>query len=200
MYMPTKIQLPNEELFRKDCDVMRWHQLVKKYGVSKNTVKLWKKEYKISNVGVAGARKIVWDVAENGCWNCISHKASNHGYPQGSYKLGRRSIAKVMYERKFGEVQKGLLMRHKCDNPMCINPDHLETGTTSDNMFDRDVRGRTAKAEDAGQAKLTWEQIRSIRAMKGKASQRKIAKMFDISQPNVHAIFVGKSWKEEDNG
>lgn len=193
--MPAKIQLPDREQFERDCGVMRGHQLVRKYAVSKNTIKLWKKVYGLSNVGVKGERKIVWDVMDNGCWNCVSHKPNNKGYPQGSAKLGRRSIARVMYQRHVGEIPEGLVIRHKCDNTMCINPGHLETGTMSDNMSDRDERGRAAQGENCGASKLTVGQVEAIRRLKGQMSQRVAAKLFGVSGSNVWHIWNNRTWR-----
>jgi len=63
------------------------------------------------------------------CWICTSHAAAiPHMYKN--------------YEAIHGPKPEGLVYRHKCDNIMCINPDHLETGTNSDNMQDMHKRGR----------------------------------------------------------
>jgi len=62
------------------------------------------------------------------------------GYPRmaGNVKVHRR-----IYEISSGLDIAGLVVRHKCDNPRCINPEHLSHGTQSDNVSDRDSRGRT---------------------------------------------------------
>ncbi|MCL8077200.1 HNH endonuclease [Enterobacter hormaechei] len=56
----------------------------------------------------------------------------------------------------------GLVIRHKCDNPSCINPSHLETGTPMENVQDRVKRGRSASGEKNGVAKLTARQVEEI--------------------------------------
>ena len=56
----------------------------------------------------------------------------------------------------------GLVIRHKCDNPSCINPTHLETGIPLDNEMDRVQRSRSASGERNGHAKLTAEQVEEI--------------------------------------
>ena len=56
------------------------------------------------------------------------------------------------------------VVRHKCDNPRCVNPNHLETGTHQENMADRQIRDRTARGENNGRAKVTPDIVRKIRA------------------------------------
>lgn len=66
------------------------------------------------------------------------------GYPRvnrqgNANRRGRR----YWYEQHFGSIPEGLVVRHKCDNPLCLNIDHLELGTVEDNVQDRNIRGRT---------------------------------------------------------
>jgi predicted XRE-type DNA-binding protein len=104
-----------------------------------------------------------------------------------------------MYEAHKGKIPKGLIVCHKCDNKMCINPDHLFVGTQADNMRDMCEKGRKfiTNGEVNGQSKLTEEQvieIRSIRKTQG-LSQQKIADMFNVSRANIGLIVTGERWK-----
>lgn len=76
-----------------------------------------------------------------GCWEWTAN-ALKSGY--GRFKLdGKQMYAhRVAYELMVGLIPPGVKVRHKCDNPPCVNPDHLELGTHADNMRDRDERGR----------------------------------------------------------
>lgn len=57
------------------------------------------------------------------------------------------------------------VVRHKCDNRACINPEHLELGTSRDNTQDRVSRGRCARGSQGGNSKLTEEKVAEIRAI-----------------------------------
>lgn len=88
---------------------------------------------------------IGWDVTEHGCWEWRGSLNRAGGY--GILTLTRQGIRsagvhRLMYERYVAPIPEGLLVRHKCDNPPCCNPDHLETGTHQDNMDDMARRGR----------------------------------------------------------
>lgn len=48
---------------------------------------------------------------------------------------------RVSYEHFIGPIPAGAIIRHFCDNPLCINPTHLEPGTQADNMRDLQERG-----------------------------------------------------------
>lgn len=78
-------------------------------------------------------------------WGTIHHT----GYGQHSFRRGDKTFSirahRLIWEECFGEIPEGLVVRHKCDNPPCVNPEHLELGTYGDNNRDRVDRGRDAK-------------------------------------------------------
>lgn len=75
------------------------------------------------------------------CW-IWTGSIRNDGY--GRYPVNRqwKGAHRVAYELYKGPIPEGLLVRHKCDNPLCINPEHLELGTNKDNVWDMYLRGR----------------------------------------------------------
>ena len=77
------------------------------------------------------------------CWNWTGSTAKGYGQIWvGNTNLRSHRLA---YEIAHGPIPDGLLVRHKCDNPLCCNPAHLEVGTDADNAMDRVVRGRSRK-------------------------------------------------------
>lgn len=96
---------------------------------------------------IARLLDIGWDEDVRGCW--IWRGARNEfGY--GTISLRRRAkgaesqrVHRLMWEMHNGPIPDGLVVRHRCDNPPCVNPDHLEVGTHEQNMQDMAERGRS---------------------------------------------------------
>ena len=80
----------------------------------------------------------------------------------------------------------------------CISPVHLSWKTRSENQIDRAAHG--TKNVWSKRGKLTWEKAEEIRALKGTAPQREIAKRYGISRSQVSWIMTGKSWKKQSKG
>ena len=86
---------------------------------------------------------IGWTVTERGCWEWNGARNSN-GYGNLGLGGGRTGAAhRVSYEVHHGPIPDGMFVRHKCDNPPCINPDHLLIGTPRQNSGDMVKRRRT---------------------------------------------------------
>jgi hypothetical protein len=132
---------------------------------------------------------------EGGCWEWTGYKSSK-GYGRLKANGSDLYAHRVAYELWVGPIPSGLDVRHKCDNPCCVNPDHLKTGTHQDNMDDKVERNRQIKGENHGNAKLTEDDVVEIRVLLGfGVYQRQIARQFGISQYIITRINTGKNWK-----
>lgn len=126
------------------------------------------------------------------------------------YSLGAHRIS---YEIHKGAIPDGLCVCHSCDNPKCVNPDHLWIGTHADNSHDRDKKGRQVphcgdkngarihpermtKGEDNHFSKLTENSVREIRSLCASGMGRlQVANIFNVSRDNVRMIVLRKTWK-----
>src|SRR5262245_49193554 len=89
-----------------------------------------------------------------------------------------------------GPIPAGLIVRHTCDNPSCVNPSHLLTGTHEDNANDMIVRGRS------GLSKLTVEKVRQIRRRLAQGERRMaLAREFSVDRATIGSIARGSTWR-----
>ena len=101
--------------------------------------------------------------------------------------------SRVAYRLFIGEIPKGMCVCHKCDNPKCVNPDHLFLGTRRDNMIDKISKNRMPIGESTSWSKLTEQQVREIR--ESTDYQYVIAEKYGICQQSVSSIKRGINWK-----
>ncbi len=106
-------------------------------------------------------------------------------------------------------IPSNILVCHKCDNSLCVNPDHLFLGTPADNSADMVAKGRSgkgrkkistscARGEKHGRAKLTATEIQKIRTIAlqpDRPSYKQIGQQFGINQSHVYNIIKRKVWK-----
>lgn len=142
-------------------------------------------------------KKIDFKIEDAGCYTCISHAPDKKGYPHTSKNGKRISVYRHIYEECFGEIPKEMLIRHTCDNRMCINLEHLIIGTYQDNMNDKMLRGRhrlnPAKGEKQGFAKLTDDKVKKILIDNRKHSE--IAKEYGVTRQTIQCVKARKTWK-----
>ena len=133
------------------------------------------------------------DVREpTACWNFLGGlSASEYGtFSAISEKFYAHRISYFLFH---GKIPDGLLVRHKCDNPRCVNPYHLETGTTADNMMDRKIRNRVPMGIRNGNAKLTEDSVRQILVDKRRAPA--LAREYGVSSDTILRIRKNQQWK-----
>lgn len=130
----------------------------------------------------------------SGCWlwcGCVNA----NGY--GQFGVGgsgnSKSAHRVSYEHFNGEIPPGNFVCHKCDNPYCVNPEHLFIGTPKANSEDRDSKQRQALGEANGKSVLTVAAVKYIR--KAPLSERVVATQLGVSRGTVNAVRSRRTWK-----
>lgn len=111
--------------------------------------------------------------------------------------MGRRG--KRYYAHRFAwELANGrpvpdeAVVCHRCDNPSCVNPEHLFVGTQADNMKDMAAKGRSTKGELSGRAKLKRADVLLI--LSSDRTSRELAPQFGVSAGHIRSIRAGKRW------
>lgn len=127
------------------------------------------------------------------CWLWTGYCASN-GYGQFHYEKKVLKSHQFAYLLANGELPASpLVIRHKCKSKNCVNPNHLESGTKSQNQNDRIRDGTDNRGIKNHAAKLTEEQIKEIR-LRHTETQRILAEDFGVSQASISLIINGKTW------
>jgi hypothetical protein len=140
--------------------------------------------------------RLGWDIVGE-CHVWRGYKDED-GY--GSFRLDQQTCTtahRAAYLFFHGDPD-GRVVRHKCDNPPCVNPDHLELGSALDNVADAVKRGRRSPqdGENNHASKLTQTQADEIRSRYAteKISQQMLADEYEVSQVTVSLIVRNKIW------
>lgn len=135
------------------------------------------------------------------CWPWNGHVRPDTGYGRFWTSKGHITAHVEAYEQTSGRIDAprgttGVVVRHKCDNPRCVNPGHLVPGTQAQNVQDMVDRGRSTKGQNLGEenaaSKLTAKQVRAIR--NDRRTQRDIGADYGISHTMVRYIKQRKAW------
>jgi len=129
-----------------------------------------------------------------GCWEWFG-SLDTSGY--GLFRFQRRLVKahRFSWQLVHGEIPKGLLVCHHCDNRRCVNPAHLFLGTNKDNMQDASSKRRWKKQRPCRRV-LSNEQVKEIRTIlnEGHRVGGKIARQYGITPTMVSYIRRNKSW------
>lgn len=139
---------------------------------------------------------------EKECWLWIGNIGAN-GYGQLSIKNKTISAHRLSWTLNYGPILDGLFVLHECDNPPCVNPNHLFLGTNKDNILDAIAKGRLNPLGKSNlslylyKAKVHENQVREIRQKysQGLVTFRMLAREYKVSKKTIHRIVRYKTWK-----
>ena len=133
--------------------------------------------------------------SQDECWEWTAGK-DRDGYGHIWENEGSRSASahRVSWRIHFGEIPDGLYVCHHCDNPGCVNPDHLFLGTNQSNLADMDAKGRRAPqlGEKNPAAKLTEAQVRTI--LVSSETHQAMADRYGVTRECVFSVKQRKNW------
>lgn len=126
------------------------------------------------------------------CWLWTGYSTKN-GY--GSFNMnGQTQLShRVSWKLSGNTIPDGHVLRHKCRNRHCCNPEHLETGTVAENQADMIRDGTSQRGTKCHMAKLTEEQVRQIR-VRADESRALLAEEYSVSRRTISDIINRKSW------
>lgn len=128
---------------------------------------------------------------DSGCWQWTAH-ADKNGYGILPGDKGAIRAHRLSYELHKGEIPKKMMVCHTCDNPGCVNPDHLFIGTAKDNAQDALKKGRHYIGEKNGRSKLTREQVNFI--LNCKLNGQQLAEKFGVTRATINRIRRMEGW------
>lgn len=139
------------------------------------------------------------------CWLWTGHRIPT-GY--GAIGVGKntRSTHRLSWELANGPIPEGQHVLHRCDNPPCVNPNHLFLGTHADNVRDMHAKGRSnlnnlhprMRCETHGSAKLTNAQVREIRTDCRRGQGSVMARKYGVTRNMIGKIVRREYWKDLD--
>jgi len=134
----------------------------------------------------------------NGCWECNLAKVGI-GYAKMTISGKSFRAHRVAYELFKGEIPEGMFILHDCDNPSCVNPEHLHLGTQTENMRERSQRGRAPTAEKNHNTKLTEEKAARIKnSLRSGVGIRKLSREYGVARNAISNIRDGRAWAYVD--
>lgn len=150
-------------------------------------------------------------VRKDGCWEFLSPK-NRDGYhshlyqevPQGKFR--KTGAHRFMMMVNGHTIPEGYVVCHSCDNPGCVNPDHLWIGTVNDNNQDKVRKGRQsafpgmknaqAKLDDDTVRKIRAEAIVGARTGRGTGSNvPELARKYNVHTETIRLIAKNRIWK-----
>jgi len=133
------------------------------------------------------------------CWEWLGGRKHSHGYG-GFYLNGKMDFAhRVAFKLFVRDLEPNECVLHRCDNPSCVNPNHLLAGSQAENMADMRSKDRAAnvgpKGSLHGSHKLVEADIPTIRARLKTESAAAVSRDYGVADTTILAIKNGTNWR-----
>ena len=127
------------------------------------------------------------------CWLWKGKDITNSGYARMEIQGTRVSVHRAAYEHFIGPIPHRLNVLHRCDNKLCVRPDHLFLGTQADNVADAIQKDRHCAGERHGMAKLTVSDVQRIRG--SHLLNRTLGLIFGVHPKHIAHIRWRRVWR-----
>lgn len=135
-----------------------------------------------------------WNVAPSGCWEWLGPRSHEYGALRagGATWLAHR----LSYTVYVGPIPDGDVICHRCDNPICINPEHLFTGSQADNLHDMHNKGRGVRGVKQHAHVVTEGDVRAIREAREQGIPATVlALRYGVHKRQIYKIANREQWK-----
>ena len=136
--------------------------------------------------------------SESECWNWLGSLRAGYGrISLGAKKDGSTSSHRFSWElHNKQSIPNGMVVMHSCDNPKCVNPNHLNIGTHKDNTQDMIAKGRkivvAPVGDENGKAIINEEIVKAIR--ESNLSHAALGRQFNVSPNCIRGVRTGRTW------
>lgn len=181
-------------------------EIAEELGCTRRTIAEWMKRLDVETRPGKTTKTLeqrFWEKVDKGdpdeCWEWQA-KRTWFGYGQIKVDGMMQNAHRIALELEQGDLGD-LFACHTCDNPPCVNPNHLYAGTPSDNMQDAWERGdHDFSGENNPNAKLTWDDVRRIRDLRGLVDAKELAEEFGVKEGQIHTVWRFEAWDPSKRG
>lgn len=129
------------------------------------------------------------------CWHWVGTREPHHGYGRFWYGGRIQNASRVSWILYRGDIASSdIQVCHSCDNPKCVNPNHLWLGTAKDNALDSHRKNRQPQGREKHSAKLNEAKARAI-FVNTELTQPELAELYGVSTVIIHRVCTRRTWK-----